>query len=105
MTTRRYLNYRRALDLIQALDTHLVCSEDRLFLADVAEELLLCRAEQPVGAQADRLGDCLGRLVDTGALPNALAEELWRTIEAAGPEDELPPAGARARRLSAAGSR
>jgi hypothetical protein len=85
VTTQRYLNYRRALDLLQVVDPHLVAAEDRLTLADVAEELLLTPSGQPAGATTTRLARCLGGLVETGGIEAPLADELWRTLCAAGP--------------------
>jgi len=91
MTSRRYLNYRRALDLLDAVDP-LRFSADRDLLADLAEELLLTRADQPVGKQATQAGGCLVRLVETGALEKSAAEELWLVTWAAGPAEEQVPA-------------
>jgi len=89
VTTERYLNYRRALELLQAADPDMVSAQDRLELADVAEELLLTPPDRPAGATNDRLARCLGGLVETGAIQTALADELWHAMRAAGPV-ELP---------------
>jgi hypothetical protein len=88
MTSERYRNYRRALELIEAVDPRRSVSPDRDLLTDLAEEMLLVRADQPVGKQARRVTDCLARLVETGAVERSIAEELWRAIRAAGPDEE-----------------
>jgi len=44
----------------------------------MAEEMLLTRAAQPVGKRPRRVTDCLVRLVETGAVEKPVAEELWR---------------------------
>lgn len=87
MTTRRYRNYQRALELLGALDPRLVSAEDRDSLADLGEGLLLSRAvtAQEVREETDRLAEELSTLMETGAIPAVLANDLWRTICAAGP--------------------
>jgi hypothetical protein len=84
MTTRRYLNFRRALELLNAVEPRSF-SEDRELLADLAEEMLLTREDQPVGKRARSVTECLVRLVESGALERSVGEELWRAIWAAGP--------------------
>ncbi len=88
MNTRRYLNYRRALDLLEALDPQLVSAEDRGCLTDLAEELLLSRGvdEAELWRATGRVADVLARLVETGALREALASELRAAAFASGPE-------------------
>src|SRR5215208_3789103 len=66
ITARRYQNFRRALELLEAVDPRRSFSADRDLLADLAEEMLLTRADQPVGKRARRVTDCLVRLVETG---------------------------------------
>ena len=88
MTSERYRNYRRALELIEAVDPRRSFSADRDLLADLAEEMLLIRADEPIGKQARRVTECLARLVESGALERPIAEELWRAIRAAGPDEE-----------------
>jgi hypothetical protein len=92
MTARRYQNFRRALELLNAVDPRRSFSADRDLLADLAEEMLLTRGDQRVGRRARRVTDCLVRLVKTGALEKPVAEELWRAIWAAGPGGEEPAA-------------
>jgi hypothetical protein len=88
MTARRHLNYWRALELLSAVDPRRSFSSDRDLLADLAEEMLLSRADQPVGKRARCGTDCLVRLVENGAVEKSVAEELWRAILAAGPGGE-----------------
>jgi hypothetical protein len=57
-------------------------------LGDLAEEMLLTRADHPIGKRARRVTDCLVRLVETGAVERPVAEDLWRAILAAGPGGE-----------------
>jgi hypothetical protein len=101
MNARRYQNFRRALELLSAIDPRRSVSSDRDLLADLAEEMLLTRAGQPVGKQARSATDCLVRLVESGALARSVAEELWRAIWAAGPGEESAVEG----QSLAAGSR
>lgn len=91
MTTRRYLNYRRALLLVSALDPITVSDEDRRQLCDAAEALLLDRGDVPETAAGalDGAIEKLAGLEAEGLLSEALAGELRRTLWACGPAEPL----------------
>jgi hypothetical protein len=92
VTARRYQSYRHALNLLSTIEPGRAFSADRDLIADLAEEMLLTRADQPVGQRARRATDCLARLVETGGLERPVAERLWQAIWAAGPggEEQAP---------------
>lgn len=91
MTTRRYLNYRRALLLVSALDPFSVSDEDRRDLCEAAEALLLDRGGLPETA-ADAFDGAIEKLAGLeadGVISEALAGELRRTLWACGPAEPL----------------
>jgi len=90
MNARRYRSYCRALELLSAVDPRRSYPADRELLADLAEEMLLARADQPTGKRARHATECLVRMVETGAVKKSVAEESWGAIRAAGPREELP---------------
>jgi hypothetical protein len=101
MTARRHRNYRRALDLISAIDPLWLSSPDRARLEDHAEEMLLTRVED--AASISRLRSSAARsvreMVGAGMLPQGVADELIELILAAGPScpksTDARPAGGR----------
>lgn len=92
MTARRHSNYRRALDLIAAVDPLWLSTDGRAQLEDRAEEMLLSRARD--AASISRLRSEAARsireMVGAGLLPQAVADELTGLILAAGPNSPKP---------------
>ena len=92
MTARRHSNYRRALDLIAAVDSLWLSTDGRAQLEDRAEEMLLSRARD--AASISRLRSEAARsireMVGAGLLPQAVADELTGLILAAGPNSPKP---------------
>jgi hypothetical protein len=90
VTARRYRNYRRALDLIAAVDPLWLSSAGRALLDDRAEELLLSRAEdrKSISRLQSEAARFIRHLVGEGLLPQAVADELTELILAAGPSIE-----------------
>jgi hypothetical protein len=87
VTARRHRNYRRALDLIAAVDPLWLSSRGRACLEDRAEEMLLTRAEDAasVGRLRSQAAGSVREMVGGGMLPQAVADELIELILAAGP--------------------
>jgi hypothetical protein len=87
VTARRHRNYRRALDLIAAIDPLWLSSPDRARLEDRVEEMLLTTAEDPasIGRLRSDAAGSVREMVGAGMLPQAVADELTELMLAAGP--------------------
>ena len=92
MTAHRHSNYRRALDLIGAVDPLRLSTDGRAQLEDRAEEMLLSRIQN--AASISRLRSEVARsireMVSAGLLPQPVADELTGLILAAGPNSAKP---------------
>jgi hypothetical protein len=92
VTARRHSNYRRALDLIAAVDPLWLSTDGRAQLEDRAEEMLLSRIQN--AASISRLRSEVARsireMVSAGLLPQPVADELTGLILAAGPNSAKP---------------
>ena len=102
MTTRRYANYRRAVELISAIGESESPSSPTRSLHELAEELLLSRAESiaDLEDETDALAATLTHMNRAGAIGVETATRLWRMILACGPPQGVPttdfPRGSRA---------
>lgn len=87
MTARRHRHYRRALDLIAAVDPLWLSSPGRARLEDRAEEMLLSRLEDAasISRLRSQAAGAIREMVGGGMLAQAVADELTELILAAGP--------------------
>jgi hypothetical protein len=91
MTAARYRSYRRALDVVAAIDPNWLQDPAREILEDLAEHMLLSpdtsRAE--VRELQENVSCSVRELAGAGMLPPTVTEELIALLLAAGP---TPPA-------------
>jgi hypothetical protein len=87
MTARRHRHYRRALDLLAALEDGWLPGTGRETLEDLAEQMLLSRQSDPVAIRELRreVEVSVGELAVVGVLPGRIAVELTQLLMGAGP--------------------
>ena len=87
MTARRHRHYRRALDLLAALEGDWLPGPGREILEDFAEQMLLSRETDPQAVQRLRneAEVAVGELALLGLLPRKIAVELTQLLMGAGP--------------------
>ncbi len=92
MTTRRYANYRRALELISAIGEPESRDAPPKSLRELSEEFLLSRAASiaDLEDETDALAATLTHMNREGSIGVETATRLWRVILACGPPDGVP---------------
>jgi len=92
MTTRRYANYRRALELIAAIGEPGSPDAPPKSLRELSEEFLLSRAASiaDLEDETDDLATTLTHMTRAGMVGVETATRLWRIILACGPPDGVP---------------
>ena len=87
MNARRHGNYRRALDIVAAVDSDWLSPPARQILEDLAEHMLLCRDADPADVVELRedASVTVMELAGAGLFPPPVADELIRLLLAAGP--------------------
>jgi hypothetical protein len=102
MTARRHRHYRRALDLLAALEDCWLPGAGREILEDLAEQMLLSRHSDPVAIRELRreVEVSVGELAVVGVLPHGIAGELTQLLMGAGPPLVMEPSTAESRRAA-----
>jgi hypothetical protein len=87
MTARRHRHYRRALDLLAALEDGWLPPPGREILEDLAEHMLLSREEDSEAIRRLRREAevAVGELALVGVLPRSTAVEFTQLLMGAGP--------------------
>jgi hypothetical protein len=87
MTARRHRHYRRALDLLAAMQDGWLPEPGREILEDLAEQMLLSRESDPLAIRELRTGVevAVDELSVVGVLPRRVAMELTQLLMGAGP--------------------
>ena len=87
MTERRYRFYRKALDIIGAIDAERLSAPGRDILEDVAEHMLLSPDCSPAELRELRLDSTVTvrELARAGMVPPATADQLVELVVGAGP--------------------
>jgi hypothetical protein len=88
MTADRYVQYRRALELVAVLERRVETPETVEPLRELAEDMLLDRegSMAETSERARAAAAILSRLADRGELSPSTARRLWRTLVATGPD-------------------